>query len=68
MLFSRLAAGFVVVNGKSHLTAATRRNIMSSNKIVRLGTEDPRMSKIVIHQGTVYISGQTDTSSGDDSK
>lgn len=26
----------------------------------RIGTEDPRMSKIVIHNGVVYISGQTD--------
>ena len=27
---------------------------------IRLGTDDPRMSKIVVHNGTVYISGQTD--------
>uniref|UniRef100_A0A7S4MZQ7 Uncharacterized protein n=1 Tax=Odontella aurita TaxID=265563 RepID=A0A7S4MZQ7_9STRA len=32
----------------------------SISSIVRIGTEDPRMSKIVVHDGTVYISGQTD--------
>eukprot|EP00578_Thalassiosira_sp_NH16_P009036 CAMPEP_0181112500 /NCGR_PEP_ID=MMETSP1071-20121207/19848_1 /TAXON_ID=35127 /ORGANISM="Thalassiosira sp., Strain NH16" /LENGTH=118 /DNA_ID=CAMNT_0023196477 /DNA_START=57 /DNA_END=413 /DNA_ORIENTATION=- len=26
----------------------------------RIGTGDPRMSKIVVHSGVVYISGQTD--------
>eukprot|EP00579_Thalassiosira_antarctica_P001248 CAMPEP_0201869068 /NCGR_PEP_ID=MMETSP0902-20130614/2726_1 /ASSEMBLY_ACC=CAM_ASM_000551 /TAXON_ID=420261 /ORGANISM="Thalassiosira antarctica, Strain CCMP982" /LENGTH=117 /DNA_ID=CAMNT_0048394509 /DNA_START=204 /DNA_END=557 /DNA_ORIENTATION=+ len=26
----------------------------------RIGTDDPRMSKIVVHNGVVYISGQTD--------
>lgn len=34
----------------------------ASTSIVRLGTEDPRMSKIVVHRGVVYTSGQTDTS------
>lgn len=31
----------------------------------RIGTEDPRMSKIVIHSGVVYISGQTDATATD---
>ena len=31
----------------------------------RIGTEDPRMSKIVIHNGVVYISGQTDATTTD---
>ena len=31
----------------------------------RIGTEDPRMSKIVIHNGVVYISGQTDATATD---
>jgi enamine deaminase RidA (YjgF/YER057c/UK114 family) len=31
------------------------------SKITRLGTTDPRMSKIVIHNGVVYLSGLTDT-------
>eukprot|EP00978_Attheya_sp_CCMP212_P007636 scaffold17693_cov51-Attheya_sp.AAC.2 len=33
----------------------------------RIGVDDPRMSRIVIHNNIVYISGQTDTSA-DDSK
>ena len=32
-----------------------------SSKIQRIGTSDPRMSKIVIHNGVVYLSGLTDT-------
>eukprot|EP00581_Thalassiosira_minuscula_P019798 CAMPEP_0183734072 /NCGR_PEP_ID=MMETSP0737-20130205/42837_1 /TAXON_ID=385413 /ORGANISM="Thalassiosira miniscula, Strain CCMP1093" /LENGTH=118 /DNA_ID=CAMNT_0025967471 /DNA_START=103 /DNA_END=456 /DNA_ORIENTATION=+ len=31
----------------------------------RIGTEDPRMSKIVVHNGVVYISGQTDATADD---
>eukprot|EP00571_Detonula_confervacea_P006111 CAMPEP_0172314900 /NCGR_PEP_ID=MMETSP1058-20130122/23475_1 /TAXON_ID=83371 /ORGANISM="Detonula confervacea, Strain CCMP 353" /LENGTH=117 /DNA_ID=CAMNT_0013028853 /DNA_START=142 /DNA_END=495 /DNA_ORIENTATION=- len=31
----------------------------------RMGTDDPRMSKIVIHNGVVYISGQTDATTTD---
>ena len=34
--------------------------------IVRIGTEDPRMSKIVVHRGVVYTSGQTAADAGDD--
>lgn len=34
--------------------------------IVRIGTEDPRMSKIVVHNGVVYTSGQTAADAGDD--
>mmetsp|Transcript_8789 Transcript_8789/g.16021 ORF Transcript_8789/g.16021 Transcript_8789/m.16021 type:complete len:144 (-) Transcript_8789:121-552(-) len=33
------------------------RTIMTTT---RIGTDDPRMSKIVVHNGVVYISGQTD--------
>lgn len=29
----------------------------------RIGTDDPRMSRIVVHNGVVYISGQTDATS-----
>ena len=32
---------------------------------LRLGTDDPRMSKIVVHNGVVYISGQTDATATD---
>ncbi|KAG7341934.1 cytochrome C2 [Nitzschia inconspicua] len=37
----------------------------SVSKITRLGTTDPRMSKIVIHNGVVYLSGITDTTVSD---
>ena len=37
--------------------------IMSTT--TRIGTEDPRMSKIVIHNNIVYISGQTDGTTSD---
>ncbi|KAG7363107.1 cytochrome C2 [Nitzschia inconspicua] len=37
----------------------------SGSKITRLGTTDPRMSKIVIHNGVVYLSGITDTTISD---
>ena len=37
----------------------------ASTKVVRLGTDDPRMSKIVIHRGVVYTSGQTAADAGD---
>ena len=33
---------------------------MDNGGIERIGTEDPRMSKIVKHAGVVYISGQVD--------
>lgn len=32
-----------------------------SSSIQRIGVKDPRMSKVVVHNGTVYMSGQTDT-------
>eukprot|EP00573_Skeletonema_grethae_P001927 CAMPEP_0201688136 /NCGR_PEP_ID=MMETSP0578-20130828/1900_1 /ASSEMBLY_ACC=CAM_ASM_000663 /TAXON_ID=267565 /ORGANISM="Skeletonema grethea, Strain CCMP 1804" /LENGTH=117 /DNA_ID=CAMNT_0048172345 /DNA_START=52 /DNA_END=402 /DNA_ORIENTATION=+ len=32
---------------------------------IRIGTTDPRMSKIVIHNNIVYISGQTDGTTSD---
>ena len=37
-----------------------------SSSIVRMGTDDPRMSKIVVHRGTVYTSGQTAMDAGAD--
>ena len=33
--------------------------------IRRIGTDDPRMSKVVVHNGTVYLSGQTAADAGD---
>ena len=38
---------------------ARRTSTVGDNRVVRLQTEDPRMSKIVIHNGVVYTSGQT---------
>jgi enamine deaminase RidA (YjgF/YER057c/UK114 family) len=32
-----------------------------ASKVQRIGTDDPRMSKVVVHNGIVYTSGQTDT-------
>ena len=37
----------------------------SVSTITRMQTEDPRMSKIVVHNGTVYTSGQTAADAGD---
>ena len=48
-----------------------RANILSPirwrhlSTITRIGTDDPRMSKIVIHNDIVYISGQTDATAED---
>mmetsp|Transcript_21904 Transcript_21904/g.35251 ORF Transcript_21904/g.35251 Transcript_21904/m.35251 type:complete len:124 (+) Transcript_21904:94-465(+) len=33
--------------------------------ITRIGVSDPRMSRIVIHSGVVYLQGLTDTSASD---
>jgi enamine deaminase RidA (YjgF/YER057c/UK114 family) len=38
---------------------------MLASSIQRIGTSDPRMSKIVIHNGVVYLSGLTDTTASD---
>eukprot|EP01083_Nonionella_stella_P076886 209676_1 len=45
--------------------ALQKQNSRSIMTITRLGTEDPRMSKIVIHNGVVYISGQVDATATD---
>jgi len=36
---------------------------MTTSSIQRIGTDDPRMSRVIIHNGIVYISGQTDATS-----
>mmetsp|Transcript_23025 Transcript_23025/g.47920 ORF Transcript_23025/g.47920 Transcript_23025/m.47920 type:complete len:149 (-) Transcript_23025:746-1192(-) len=43
----------------------TRRAVQHFSSITRLGTDDPRMSRIVVHNGIVYISGQTDATAED---
>mmetsp|Transcript_36604 Transcript_36604/g.76806 ORF Transcript_36604/g.76806 Transcript_36604/m.76806 type:complete len:150 (+) Transcript_36604:185-634(+) len=40
-----------------------RNTIMTAT--TRIGTDDPRMSKIVVHNKVVYISGQTDATATD---
>jgi len=43
------------------------KKIIGMPSITRIDTGDPRMSKVVVHNGVVYLSGQTDTTA-DDSK
>ena len=40
--------------------SSTTTTMASTNVITRLGTDDPRMSQIVVHNGIVYLSGQVD--------
>ncbi len=47
------------------VTARRATSTVGDNRVVRLQTEDPRMSKIVIHNGVVYTSGQTAADAGD---
>ena len=49
----------------SRRRTARRTSTVGDNRVVRLQTEDPRMSKIVIHNGVVYTSGQTAGDAGD---
>lgn len=44
-------------------TPVGRRPFAST--VTRIGVDDPRMSRIVVHNGIVYISGQTDTTASD---
>ena len=48
------------------VTARRATSTVGDNRVVRLQTEDPRMSKIVIHNGVVLTSGQTAGDAGDD--
>ena len=47
------------------VTARRATSTVGDNRVVWLQTEDPRMSKIVIHNGVVYTSGQTAGDAGD---
>ena len=40
-------------------------NLRHASTITRIGTDDPRMSRIVIHNGMVYLSGLTAADAGD---
>ncbi|CAB9500075.1 Endoribonuclease L-PSP [Seminavis robusta] len=46
-------------------TAYLDSNRTMSKLIRRIGVDDPRMAKIVIHSGVVYLSGLTDTTAED---
>lgn len=64
-----LATRFIKPLLRSQIVPTLQRSTTSYHhrtmSIVRLGTEDPRSSKIVIHNGIVYISGQVDATSTD---
>lgn len=62
MLLSQLRHGHRVL---LPVGAIAHRVPLSSSRITRIGTDDPRMAKIVIHNGIVYISGQTDSGADD---
>ena len=47
------------------MTRSLRLLARRCSSIVRIGTDDPRMSKVVIHRGVVYTSGQTAADAGD---
>ena len=57
----------MLVRAARRVTVTARRatSTVGDNRVVRLQTEDPRMSKIVIHNGVVYTSGQTAGDAGD---
>lgn len=40
-------------------------NPRTKTTTTRIGTDDPRMSRIVVHNSVVYISGQTDATAAD---
>jgi enamine deaminase RidA (YjgF/YER057c/UK114 family) len=50
----------IVTGGQNRSVASAK-----SRAVTRIGVDDPRMSKIVIYNGTVYISGQADTIASD---
>jgi hypothetical protein len=55
-------AGYLVVS------SCLRNNLSGSRyvyNVTRIGVDDPRMSRIVVHNDVVYISGQTDTTASD---
>ena len=59
------AARRVAVSSAPRRCTARRTSTVGDNRVVRLQTEDPLMSKIVIHNGVVYTSGQTAGDAGD---
>jgi enamine deaminase RidA (YjgF/YER057c/UK114 family) len=59
-MFGRTALSFTRLS-----TRPGTSRLFASKVIQRIGTDDPRMSKVVVHNGIVYMSGQTDTASPD---
>ena len=58
--------GIVMLRCAARATAQGVQHARNASAITRLGTDDPRMSKIVIHNGVVFTSGQTAADAGDD--
>jgi enamine deaminase RidA (YjgF/YER057c/UK114 family) len=52
---------------KAAMTSWARANFRSNHtaSITRINTDDPRMSKAVVHNGIVYLSGLIDASGAD---
>ena len=63
VLRSVLARDAATAASKSRTCAMQWRHFASA--IERIGVDDPRMSRIVKHNGIVYISGQTDATAED---
>lgn len=60
-LLRRLMIGRIVSKSASKVMSLSwPTRAMSSTSIQRIGVDDPRMSRIVVNNGVVYISGQTD--------
>ena len=51
-----------ILSSPPHLLTRSRTMVTTTQ---RIGTDDPRMSRIVIHNKIVYISGQTDGTTSD---
>ena len=64
-MLARAARRVAVASAAAPRRCTRRTSTVGDNRVVRLQTEDPRMSKIVIHNGVVYTSGQTAGDAGD---
>ena len=63
----------IVYNSYNHINNCNtslhhHRTMTTISTIQRIGTDDPRMSRAIIHNGIVYISGQTDAATADNIK
>ena len=62
MNFGRKTLNESVFRAYASISPPCKRSISS---ITRIGTDDPRMSRIVVHNDVVYISGLTDATAQD---